>query len=188
MTDHNDDDQLWLETVLDGLDERSEAVKQALMEAVIGCRPIAAPVGRANPPEITETEARESDAYLAAKQSPLTRSNSLQKMYSKSYVGPPENLRACVSYRPDAHPRHSLESQGLSRKRLLARSCRKASVRRRAIGYARAVSKIGMSSLAYSLQRLAWIVCLLCRRDEKTFSRSSLCHRSSQISLTEIGR
>ena len=83
MTDHNDDDQLWLETVLDGLDERSEAVKQALMEAVIGCRPIAAPVGRANPPEITETEARESDAYLAAKQSPLTRSNSQLPMISE---------------------------------------------------------------------------------------------------------
>ena len=36
MTDHNDDDQHWLETVLAGLEERSEAVKQALMEAVTG--------------------------------------------------------------------------------------------------------------------------------------------------------
>ena len=36
MTDHNDDDQRWLETVLKGLDERSEAVKQALVEAVAG--------------------------------------------------------------------------------------------------------------------------------------------------------
>ena len=34
MTDHNDDDQRWLETVLKGLDERSDAVKQALMKAV----------------------------------------------------------------------------------------------------------------------------------------------------------
>ena len=34
MTDHNDDDQRWLEAVLKGLDERSDAVKQALMEAV----------------------------------------------------------------------------------------------------------------------------------------------------------
>ena len=36
MTDHNDDDHRWLETVLKGLDERSEAVKQALMRAVAG--------------------------------------------------------------------------------------------------------------------------------------------------------
>ena len=34
MTDPNDDDQRWLETVLKGLGERSDAVKQALMEAV----------------------------------------------------------------------------------------------------------------------------------------------------------
>lgn len=34
MTDHNDDDQHWLKTVLKGLDERSDVVKQALMEAV----------------------------------------------------------------------------------------------------------------------------------------------------------
>ena len=37
-------------------------------------RPLSDPVGCANPPEITETGATESDAYLAAKQSPLTRS------------------------------------------------------------------------------------------------------------------
>ena len=34
MTDHNDDDQCWLETILAGLEERSEAVKKALMRAV----------------------------------------------------------------------------------------------------------------------------------------------------------
>ena len=34
MTDHNDDDQRWLETVLAGLEGRSEAVKQALRKAM----------------------------------------------------------------------------------------------------------------------------------------------------------
>lgn len=37
-------------------------------------RTLGSPVGCANPPEITETGATESDAYLATKQSPLTRS------------------------------------------------------------------------------------------------------------------
>ena len=83
MTDQNDDDQRWLETVLTGLEERSEAVKQTLLKAVMDSEPTVAPVRCANPSEIAETRDTDPDAYLAAKQSPLTRSNSQLPMISK---------------------------------------------------------------------------------------------------------
>lgn len=42
------DDQLWLNTVLEGLGERSNEAKQALMAALMDGQPIAAPVGCAS--------------------------------------------------------------------------------------------------------------------------------------------
>ena len=94
MTDQNDDDQRWLETVLTGLEERSEAVKQTLLKAVMDSEPTVAPVRCANPSEIAETRDTDPDAYLAAKQSPLTRSTLSQ---------PPENQQKSDSLGVNSH-------------------------------------------------------------------------------------
>ena len=73
MTDHNDDDQRWLETVLDGLDERSEAVKQALMKVVAGREGAGPLLGLepANTENKQENDARIEDSKQLNDQSPL---------------------------------------------------------------------------------------------------------------------
>lgn len=82
MTDHNDDDQRWLETVLKGLDERSEAVKQALMEAVAGREGAGPLLGF----ETTDTENTQENADKTAQPDhgeaifPLLGTNSLKSL------------------------------------------------------------------------------------------------------------
>jgi hypothetical protein len=69
------------------LQERSLGVEKALRKVEKHGLSSSDPVGYANPPEITETGATESDAYLAAKQSPFTRSSDFHDRKRALYFG-----------------------------------------------------------------------------------------------------
>ena len=83
VTDHTDDDQRWLETVLKGLDERSDAVKQALMEAVTGSEGAGPLLGL----ELTATENKqENDARIENSKPPNDQNPLLGTIFHPSFV------------------------------------------------------------------------------------------------------
>ena len=86
MTDHNDDDQRWLETVLAGLEERSEAVKQALMEAVAGREGAGPLLGLDNPiaENKQENPIAKPQSAEESSQGPLLGTNSLKSLVKSS--------------------------------------------------------------------------------------------------------